>query len=52
MTFVLIAVLISGKGIPTSFAVEFASQRSCETAKEVLRESTQLHVDTLRCVQK
>lgn len=52
MTFVLVAVLISGNGTPTSFAVEFNSQRSCETAKEVLRETTQLRVDTLRCVQK
>lgn len=37
---VLVAVLASQAGRTTSFTQEFASQQTCETAKENIRQKT------------
>ncbi len=52
MTFVLVMVLVGYDRYPTATFQEFGSKVSCEAAKELIRETTQLKVDVLKCVPK
>jgi hypothetical protein len=48
---ILIVILINGAGV-VNFTQEFSTPEKCTYAKEVIRTTTQLKVDTLQCVLK
>lgn len=54
LTTILIVVLAtaSGSDRPVIMTQEFTSTATCEKAKELIRETTKMRVDVLKCVQK